>query len=67
MGSCWLARAHQLEIDGWSIWQIGDAAEDEHVGGDLAQGMRKWSVQYGRKIEGMAMCPQDNMLAVATR
>jgi hypothetical protein len=52
------------EVDGWSAWLLGDNGDGLAVGGAKAQGMRRWKVEYGRKILAMAMCPEDNVIAV---
>jgi hypothetical protein len=46
--------------DGWSVWELPDADQAEE--GE----MRNWKFDFGEEVKCMAMCPEDNVVAIAT-
>jgi hypothetical protein len=57
--------AKGYEKDGWSVWQLDKDKENvAKTGGEKVQGIWRWKVDYGRIFDGIAMCPEDNLLVV---
>ncbi|WVR06850.1 hypothetical protein IAU60_003886 [Kwoniella sp. DSM 27419] len=54
------------EVDGWSIWKLDTAEDDEmrNLGATKKQGLWRWKTDFGQPARNLVMCPADNVVAV---
>ncbi len=53
------------ERDAWSLFQLDNSPNAEPELAEMVQGMWRWEREYGSVIDGVAMCEEENMVAIA--